>query len=68
VGDVRLKEEKLPVVYAGEYRSLETGAPISQVVSFAPQSVKGMKFTIELHKFVESGGTRVTLRRLPPDA
>jgi len=40
-------------------------AAISQIVSFAPQSVMGMLFSIELHKLAETGATHVTLRRLP---
>lgn len=63
-GDLRLKEEIIPLVYTAEYRISSTGEPISQVVSFAPTSVMGIAFAVELHRLAESGETHVTLRRV----
>ncbi|GAB4508017.1 MAG: hypothetical protein Tsb0026_05720 [Sulfuricaulis sp.] len=66
-GELRLKETKIPLVYTGEYRSAG-GDPISQVVSFGPQSIMGMKFATEMHRLAETGETHVILRPLPDDA
>lgn len=68
VGELRLKESQLPVVFSGEYRNSTSGETISQVVSFAPQSILGMKFATEMHKFAATGQTRVVLRRVAGDA
>jgi hypothetical protein len=67
-GELRIKEFKLPIVNTGEYRDAKTGAPISQVVTYAPQSIMGNKFAVEFHKLAESGETHITMRRLPNDA
>ena len=67
-GELRIKEMKLPIVYTGEYRDVSTGAPIAQVVTYAPQSIMGNNFSVEFHKLVETGETHVTLRKLPNDA
>jgi Restriction endonuclease len=66
-GELRIKENQIPVVYTGEYRTFE-GEPISQLVSFGPQSVMGMKFSMEMHRLAETGETHVLLRKLPDDA
>jgi len=67
-GELRLKETLVPLMMTAEYRHAETGEVISQVASFAPQSIHGMKFTAEMHRMAESGETHVTLRRLPDNA
>jgi hypothetical protein len=67
-GELRIKEVKLPIVYTGEYRDVKTGAPISQVVSYAPQTIMGHKFAMEFHKLTNTGETHVTLRKLSKDA
>jgi Restriction endonuclease len=67
-GELRLDEMKLPIVYTGEYRDAKTGAPISQVVTYAPQTIMGDKFAMEFHKFSDTGETHVTLRKLSKDA
>lgn len=66
-GELRIKETKLPIIYTGEYRNSRTGAPISQVVTYAPQSVMGKKFAIEFHKLAETGETHIIARRLKDD-
>jgi hypothetical protein len=67
-GELRLKENQIPLVYTGEYKGAVGGEPISQVVSFGPQSIMGMKFNMEMHRLAETGETHVLLRRLPDDA
>lgn len=66
-GELRLKESKVPIVYSGEYRNRTSGERISQHVSFAPQTMMGMKFAVEMHKLAQTGETRVVLRRLADD-
>lgn len=68
VGELRLKESKLPIIHTAEYRDARTGEPIDQVVTYAPQSIMGEKFCVELHKLVRTGETHVTLRKLANDA
>ena len=67
-GEIRSKEILLPLMTTAEYRHADTGEVISQVASFAPQSINGMKFTTELHKMEDSGETHVIIRRLPDNA
>jgi Restriction endonuclease len=67
-GEVRLNEFKLPIIYTGEYRDSKTGAPISQVVTYAPQSIMGQKFSTELHKMAQTGETHVILRKVSNDS
>ncbi len=63
-GELRLKESQLPIIYTGEYRDAKTGAPISQLVTYAPQSIMGQSFSVEFHKMAETGETHVTLRKV----
>ncbi|HWR77703.1 MAG TPA: restriction endonuclease [Thiobacillus sp.] len=67
-GDIRLKQTLLPLVATAEYRHAATGEVISQVASFAPQSVHGMKFSTEMHKMADTGETHVILRRVADTA
>lgn len=62
--ELRLKENQIPIVYTGEYRGATDGEPISQLVSFAPLSIMGMEFCVEMHRFAQTGETDVVLRRL----
>lgn len=66
-GELRLKETLVPLMVTAEYRRAGSGEVISQVASFAPQSILGMKFSTELHKMTETGETHVLLRRLGDD-
>lgn len=68
VGELGLKKTRLPIVHTAEYRDVRTGEPIDQVVTYAPQSIMGEKFCVELHKLALTGKTHVTLRKLPSDA
>jgi hypothetical protein len=63
-GTVRLKETLVPLMATAEYRHAPTGAVISQVASFEPQSIHGMKVTMEMHKIGETGETHIILRRM----
>lgn len=67
-GELRIIETLIPLMVTAEYRRAETGEVISQVASFAPQSINGMKFSTEMHKMADTGETRVILRRLPDNA
>jgi hypothetical protein len=67
-GELRLKETLIPLMVAAEYRSAGGGEVISQMASFAPQSILGMKFSTELHRMADSGKTHVVLRRLADNA
>lgn len=67
-GELRLQEFRLPIVYTGEYRNAKTGAPIAQVVTYAPQTIMGNKFAVEFHKLAETGETHITMRRVAHDA
>jgi hypothetical protein len=64
-GELRLEEVVVPLTQTTEYRNLQTGEVISQLASFAPNTVGGMKFALELHRMGEDGETHVLLRRLP---
>lgn len=63
-GELRLKETLVPLMVTAEYRQANSGEVISQIASFAPQSILGMKFSTELHKMADTGETHVILRRL----
>ena len=63
-GELRIEETVVPVTRTVEYRYLETGEAISQLAAFAPQSILGMNFALELHRMADTGETHVTLRRL----
>jgi len=67
-GELRIKQTQIPIVYTGEYRDAQTGAPISQVVTYAPRSIMGNKFAVEFHKLAETGETHITMRKLRNDA
>ena len=67
-GELRLLETKLPIIHTAEYRDAKSGEYIDQVVTYAPQSVMGQKFCVELHKLGSTGETHVTLRKLANDA
>lgn len=67
-GELRLNETLAPLMVTAEYRHHDSGEAISQIASFAPQSILGMKYSTELHKMADTGETHVVLRRLSSDA
>jgi len=67
-GELSVRETLIPLTVTAEYRRTETGESISQLASFAPQLIHGMRFAVEMHRIAESGETHVILRRLPDDA
>lgn len=67
-GTVSLKCSEIPLFATSEYRKADTGEIVSQIASFEPQSIHGMKFTTEMHKIGQTGETHIMLRRLPDDA
>ena len=66
-GELRIEETLVPLSVTAEYRHAETGQPISQLAAFAPQTVHGMKLSMEMHRMAESGETHIVLRRLRDD-
>jgi len=67
-GELSLKEMHVPLMVTAEYRRFDSGEMISQIASFAPQSMRGMKFSTELHKMADTGATHVVFRRLDGSA
>jgi len=66
-GELRIEQTSVPIVRTAEYRHVETGEVISQLAAFAPHSVLGMNFAVELHRMGEDGETHVLMRRIPDD-
>jgi hypothetical protein len=67
-GELSVRERLIPLTITAEYRQAETGEPISQVASFAPHSIDGKMFSLEMHRISESGETHIVLRKLPDNA
>lgn len=67
-GELRVKETLVPLMVTAEYRRTDSGEVISQIASFAPQSILGMKFSTEFHKMADTEETHVVLRRLDGNA
>jgi hypothetical protein len=63
-GELSLREELVPLADTAEYRQMETGETISQVASFAPQSIHGVSYSLEFHRIAGTGETSVILRKL----
>lgn len=63
-GELQILETSHPINLTAEYKHSEDGKVISQVASFTPHSIYGMKFATELHKISETGETHIILRRL----
>jgi hypothetical protein len=66
-GELRIEETSVPVVRTVEYRHVGTGEVISQFAAFAPQSILGMNFSVELHRMGDDGETHAIMRRLPDE-
>ena len=67
-GSASLKCTEIPLFATSEYRKADTGEIVSQVATFEPQSIHGMKFSTEMHKLGETGETHIILRRLDDNA
>ncbi len=65
VGDLQIKFTRVPMLKVAEYRRLDSGTPISQVVSFEPQEIHGIKSSLELHRIAETGEIRLHFQRPP---
>lgn len=63
-GIIRVEHVKIPLATTTQYERAENGEVISQLAAFAPQSLLGTKFSVELHKMAETGETHVALRRI----
>lgn len=63
-GELRLVESIHPLTLTAEYKHSGNGETISQVASFAPQTIMGMKFSTEFHKMSDTGETHIIMRRL----
>jgi hypothetical protein len=64
LGELRLEETEFPVIKTVEYRHSDSGAAISQVAAFEPQSILGQKLSFELHRVASSGQIHVAIRNL----
>ena len=67
-GELRIEEIEVPIIQTAEYRHAETGDVISQLATFAPQSISGINLGLEMHRIADSGATHFAMRRLPDDA
>jgi len=67
-GELRITKTLVPLTVTAEYRHTETGQPISQLAAFAPQTIHGMKVSMEMHRMAESGETHIVLRKLKDGA
>lgn len=67
-GELSVHESLIPLMVTAEYCRTETGEPISQVASFAPQVIHGTNVSLELHKIAETGETHVIMRKLSDTA
>lgn len=64
-GELRISEEKIPLLKTTEYRSLESGEVISQIATFEQQHILGTNATLEFRKMIDTGVTHVILNRSP---
>jgi|GEM_PF-1089346 len=62
-GEIYICEKIIPLVNTAEYRSTETGEPISQVAIFEPQKIHGVDMALEFHHMADTGETHVILRK-----
>jgi hypothetical protein len=67
-GTLKVVDRFVPIASSSEYRNLETGEVISQVATFEPHEVQGMRFAFEMHHLGETGETHLLLRKLDRDA
>jgi len=65
VGDLTVKSTTVPIFEIAEYRRLDAESPISQVVSFGPQEILGVKTCLEFHRIADTGEIHLLLRRQP---
>lgn len=63
-GSISLRVTDIPLFATSEYRKVGTGEVISQIATFNPMSIHGMKFTTEMHKLEETGETHIILRKV----
>jgi len=63
-GILHIEERLVPLVEVSDYSQISSSSSISQVVSFAPQDLAGMRFSMELHRIQETGLTHVLMRKL----
>lgn len=68
VGSVSLRVTDIPLFATSEYRKVGSGEVISQIATFNPMSIHGMKFTTEMHKIEETGETHIILRKVDGSA
>jgi hypothetical protein len=63
VGELQIKFTTVPILEIAEYRRVDSESPISQIVSFEPQEILGLKSSMELHRISETGEIHLRLRR-----
>jgi len=62
-GSVSIRVTDIPLFSTSEYRKVANSEVISQIATFNPMSIHGMKFTTEMHKIEETGETHIKLRK-----
>ena len=63
-GELKIIENKIPIIKTIEYRNIDSHIPISQVAMFGPQEIQNHKFSIEFHNLSETGETHILLRNI----
>lgn len=63
-GEINLEREILPIASTQEYRHIGPEGAISQVATYEPHAVMGMKFVTEFHRLEETGETHILMRRI----
>jgi hypothetical protein len=63
-GELNIRERQVPITATAEYRHAVTGEAISRFATFEPQSIHGMKISLEMHHLAETGETHIVMRHL----
>lgn len=66
-GELSIRETQIPLVGTAVYKQATTEEHISEVATFAPQTLHGRRFSLEFHRLQESGETHVILRPNPDE-
>jgi Restriction endonuclease len=67
VGELSVKEWKIPLYGSAEYRHTNSGEVISQTASYKMESMEGVNYSLELHKISETGEVSILLRNIDVD-
>lgn len=61
-GSVILTEERMPLVFSGEYSQISTGETISRLRMFEPLAVLGLSLQTEIHESPDMPGSTIVFR------